>query len=131
MEGDSDRWAHLDIYEQKLTAKVREDYDQIMGNNQDILGIAAQYEISEIDIRRAKDYAFGSGVSRYQFFPEGLMVAAWRRLAGAQGNNLDRMFLNHEIYESDLVINRGFSQQQAHLLAQKQYTWSDSIQQTR
>ena len=77
MEGDSDRWAHLDIYEQKLTAKVREDYDQIMGNNQDILEIAAQYEISEIDIRRAKDYAFGSGVSRYQFFPEGLMVAAW------------------------------------------------------
>ncbi|GBF55130.1 DNA-cytosine methyltransferase [Microcystis sp. 0824] len=36
-----------------------------------------------------------------------------------------------EIYESDLVINRGFSQQQAHLLAQKQYPWSDSIQQTR
>jgi hypothetical protein len=131
VEGESDRWAYLDSYEKKLTAKVRKDYDEIMSNNQDIIAIASQYEISQSDIQCAKDYAFGSGVSQYQFFPERLMVAAWRRLADAQGNNLDEMFLNHEIYESDLVINQGFSQEQAHLLAQERYPWSDSIQQTK
>jgi hypothetical protein len=39
----------------------------------------------------------------------------------------DEVLLKHEILESDLVINQGMNQLDAHEIAQKQYPWSIMI----
>jgi hypothetical protein len=117
VDSPSDRWAHFGNYEKNSRVKRgrRQDYDDITSDTGDISIVAARYGLSETAIERAKDHAFGSGVSRYEFFPERLMVEAWRRSVSDTGKALDEMFLKHKIYESDLVIDRGHSQKQAHL----------------
>jgi len=71
-----DRWGHLDKYERKYARKIIIAYDEIMQLTEDIPEIASRYNLSVEDVRRAKDYAFGSGVSRHQFLPDEDMAAA-------------------------------------------------------
>jgi hypothetical protein len=40
-------------------------------------------------IERAKDYAFGNGVARYEFYPDIDMSRAWLRLAKGEGTDVD------------------------------------------
>jgi hypothetical protein len=75
-------------------------------------------------IQRAKDYAFGSGVAKYEFYPDEDMANAWFRLAAGKGNDLDEIFLRHEIHESDLVLNQNIAQPLAHQQTQILYPWS-------
>jgi hypothetical protein len=102
-------------------------YDQIQAMEEDILIIAENYQLPTQEIERAKDYAFGNGVARYQFYPDIDMSRAWLRLAKGEGTDVDRVLLLHEIYESQLVIIQGMNQQQAHSMAQKHYPWSDLL----
>ena len=106
-------------------------YDEIMLETQDVLTISQRYQLSLEDVERAKNYAFGDGVSRYQFSPEILMADAWRRMTLNQGNQLDEVLLRHEIYESNLVLNQGLSQSEAHKLAQEKYPWSALVTQSK
>ena len=48
-----------------------------------------------------------------------------------QGNQFDEVLLRHEIYESDLVLNQGLSQSEAHKLAQEKYPWSALVTQSK
>lgn len=86
--------------------------------------ISCRYELDPNDVRRAKDYAFGSGVPQYEFCPDPRMAGAWKRMASGQGTDLDEILLRHEVFESDLVVNRGMNQADAHKLAQQRYPWS-------
>ncbi|MFM7383004.1 MAG: hypothetical protein ACKN9E_09855 [Microcystaceae cyanobacterium] len=106
-------------------------YDQIMLETQDVPTIAKYYQLSLEDVKRAKNYAFGQGVSQYQFSPEILMAEAWYRMKLNQGNQLDEVLLRHEIYESDLVLNQGLPQSEAHKLTQTKYPWSDLLIQSQ
>jgi hypothetical protein len=104
-------------------------YDEIMGMNEDIPLISDYCGISAGETQRAKDYAFGGGVSQYEFCPSIDMAKAWLRMARGQGTAIDRVFLQHEILESDLVINQGMNQPSAHEIAQAQYGWSVLLRQ--
>ncbi|MGL5036131.1 MAG: hypothetical protein ACRC6M_20295 [Microcystaceae cyanobacterium] len=102
-------------------------YDKIMVETQDISTISQRYQLSLAEVKRAKNYAFGEGVSQYQFSPEILMAEAWQRMTLNQGNNLDEILLKHEVYESDLVLYQGYSTLIAHQLTQAKFPWSDLI----
>jgi hypothetical protein len=119
-----EKWVHLDSYEQKAFRKIIQAYDEIMDRTDDIHIIARKYHLNPDDIQRAKDYAFGSGVSKYKFTPDIDMVQAWQRIALREENDIDKVLLKHEVYESDLVINQGMNQIDAHNLTQEIYPWS-------
>lgn len=99
-------------------------YDRIMLVTEDIPRIANRYQLNVDEVERAKDYAFGSGVSANQFGADIRMAEAWNRMALGSGTDLDEVLLKHEILESDLVVNQGMSQPEAHNFAQARYPWS-------
>ncbi|MBC6479434.1 MAG: hypothetical protein GDA56_18325 [Hormoscilla sp. GM7CHS1pb] len=118
------RWSHLTQYELKYLKEAMRSYDLIILVTDDIPRIARRYQLSVSEVERAKDYAFGSGLVAYQFSPDIHMAEAWNRMASGQGNDLDEVLLRHEVFESDLVVNQGMSQPDAHNLAQARYPWS-------
>ncbi|MFM7438069.1 MAG: hypothetical protein ACKO2V_05620 [Snowella sp.] len=127
MTPSSEKWLHLNTYEKRYLKQVIKTYDKIMMETQDIQQIATEYKVSIEEVKRAKDYAFGTGVSQNQFSPDSKMAEAWLRLGSKNGTQVDEVLLRHEIYESDLVLNKGYKQADAHKLAQKRYPWSDFI----
>jgi hypothetical protein len=126
-----ERWAHLDLYERKYVRKVIIAYDEILQLTEDIFTISRRYNLNIEAVQRAKDYAFGSGVSRHQFLPDEDMAAAWNRMASGQGIDIDEVFLNHEVFESNLVVHQSMTVDDAHTLAQAQYPWSELLKQKR
>lgn len=118
------RWSHLNQYERKYLKEAMRAYDQIVELTDDVPAIARPYQLSADDVQRAKDYAFGSGVSRYEFSPDLRMAEAWTRMASGQGTDIDEVLLRHEGFESDLVVNQGMNQPDAHQLPQERYPWS-------
>lgn len=127
MTPSSEKWVHLNTYEKRYLKQVIKTYDKIMMETQDIQQIATKYKVSIEEVKQAKNYAFGTGVSQNQFSPDPNMAEAWLRLGSENGTQVDEVLLRHEIYESDLVLNKGYKQADAHKLAQKRYPWSDSI----
>jgi hypothetical protein len=121
------RWSYLDPYFLKYLRSRIEAYDQIMAMTEDVKIIAKSYQISLEEVQQAKNYAFGEGVSRYQFIPDLDMAQAWQRMAQKQGKKLDEVLLRHEVMESDLVINKGLNQLIAHNLTQEKYPWSELL----
>jgi hypothetical protein len=122
---DPNRWQHLETYEKRYLKSAMQAYDDIMLQTQDISVISQHYHLSLEEVKRAKDYAFGRGVSQNQFSPDSNMAEAWLRLGSENATQVDEVLLRHEIYESDLVLNKGYKQADAHKLAQKKYPWSD------
>lgn len=90
----------------------------------DIEVISNTYSFPIESVKRAKDHAFGNGVSQYQFHPDSDMAEAWLRLAQGNGTLIDRIFLEHEMHESGLVQNQGMLQPDAHDLTQLKFPWS-------
>jgi hypothetical protein len=127
MAPNFDRWIHLNFYERKYLKEVIDSYDQIMATTDDVVMIASYYQLSIEEVTRAKNYAFRQGVLEHQFSPDSLMVEAWQRLATQKANQIDLVFLLHEIYESELVWNQNVPQIEAHQKAQKLYPWSDLL----
>lgn len=126
-----ERWGHLEPYVRQILQETLIKYDQIMAMNQDIASIAKCYDYPETEIARAKNHAFGQGVNDFGFFPDDDMADAWLRLTQGQGTEIDRVFLDHEIRESDLVVNQGLSQLAAHALTQERYPWSVLLRESR
>lgn len=121
---DPNRWQHLEPFIYKLSKQRIQLYDEIMEMTDDIEVIANTYSFPIESVKRAKDYAFGNGVSQYQFYPDSDMAEAWLRLAQGNGTAIDRIFLEHEIYESNLVENQEMLQTDAHDLTQLKFPWS-------
>jgi hypothetical protein len=123
MNEESDRWRHLEDYDVKYCRTEIAMYEEIMAMTGDIRVISDYYGASDQEVQRAKDYAFGSGVSKYEFLPDIDMAKAWLRMARGEGTEIDRVFLQHEILESDLVINQKMAQDSAHKIAESRYNW--------
>lgn len=123
----SGKWAHLNEFELKYLKDAIKAYDEIVQEIDDISRIASRYQLSAEEVQRAKNYAFGSGVSSNKFSPDLRMAAAWNRMALGEGTNIDEVLLRHEVFESDLVVNRGMNQREAHDIAQERYPWSELI----
>jgi hypothetical protein len=124
-----DRWSHLNRYEKKYLQKAIKAYDEIMENKDDIKIITNRYQVNINDVKRAKNYAFGNGVQINKFTPDILMTEAWQRMTSRQEIDTDQVLLNHEIMESDLVINQRINQLEAHNITQKKFPWSMLIMQ--
>lgn len=128
-EVQRNKWSHLNQFERKYLKQVIQAYDQIMLEINDIEPIANRYQLTVDQVQRAKNYAFGEGVSLYQFSPDLQMAEAWNRMMLGEGTDIDEVLLRHEVLESELVINQGINQLDAHQLAQAQYPWSVLINQ--
>jgi hypothetical protein len=120
----ADRWLYLNQYEKKYLKEAIKAYDRIIESKDDILKIANRYQLSFEDIERAKQYAFGDGVLQYQFIPDLRMAQSWERMTLGGEIDSDEVLLKHKILESDLVINQGVNQLDAHKIAQNEYPWS-------
>ncbi len=120
----ADRWSYLNQYEKKYLKEAMKAYDKIIESKDDILKIANRYQLNSEDIERAKQYAFGKGVLQNQFIPDLRMAQSWERMTLGEEIDSDEVLLKHEIVESELVINQGFNQLDAHKIAQAQYPWS-------
>ena len=120
----TDRWSHLNKLEKKYLKEAMKTYDKIIESKDDILKIANRYQLNSEDIERAKQYAFGKGVLQNKFIPDLRMAQSWERMALGEEINSDEVLLKHEILESDLVINQGLNQLDAHKIAQNEYPWS-------
>jgi hypothetical protein len=127
MNSEAGRWIHLEQYTKKYLKQEIVAYDEIAQMIDDITIIANCYQVMPQEVMRAKDYAFGSGVSKYRFIPDMDMAMAWKRMAAGKGTAIDEVLLRHEIFESDLVINKGMNQKAAHELAQAKYPWSELL----
>ncbi|MGM3308641.1 hypothetical protein ACSQ6I_22145 [Anabaena sp. WFMT] len=114
----------IDRIQKKYLKEAMKAYDKIIESKDDILKIANQYQLSSEDIERAKQYAFGKGVLQNQFIPDLRMAQSWERMVLGEEIDSDEVLLKHEILESDLVINQGLNQLDAHKIAQAQYPWS-------
>jgi hypothetical protein len=123
----TDRWSHLNKLEKKYLKEAMKAYDKIIESEDDILKIANRYQLNFEDIERAKQYAFGKGVLQNQFIPDLRMAESWERMTLGEEIDSDEVLLKHEILESDLVINQGLNQLDAHKIAQTQYPWSMTI----
>jgi hypothetical protein len=55
------------------------------------------------------------------------MAESWERMTLGEEIDSDEVLLKHEILESDLVINQGMNQLDAHKIAQNKYPWSIMI----
>ncbi len=120
----ADRWSHLNQLERKYLKAAMKAYDKIIESEDDILKIANRYQLNFEDIERAKQYAFGKGVLQNQFIPDLRMAQSWERMTLGEEIDNDEVLLKHEILESDLVINQGLNQLDAHKIAQNEYPWS-------
>jgi hypothetical protein len=65
MTPSSEKWLHLNTYEKRYLKQVIKTYDKIMMETQDIQQIATEYKVSIEEVKRAKNHAFGEGVSSY------------------------------------------------------------------
>lgn len=128
-EVQRNKWSHLNQFERKYLKQAIQAYDQIMLEINDIQQITNYYQLTVDQVQRAKNYAFGEGVSLYQFSPDLQMAEAWNRIMLGEGTDIDEMLLRHEVLESELVINQGINQLDAHQIAQAQYPWSILINQ--
>ena len=115
MTNNDDRWQHLNPYERRYSLSAMQVYDEIMLRTTDVIEISERYQFSLEEIKRAKNFAFGDGVSSYEFSPSSDMADAWLRMSSGKETPLDEVLLRHEIYESDLVINQGLKQSDARI----------------
>ncbi|MTJ50759.1 hypothetical protein [Dolichospermum sp. UHCC 0259] len=120
----TDRWSYLNQYEKKYLKEAMKAYDKIIESKDDILKIANRYQLNSEDIERAKQYAFGKGVLQNQFIPDLRMAQSWERMVLGEEIDSDEVLLKHGIRESELVINQGMNQLDAHKIAQNEYPWS-------
>lgn len=128
-EVQRNKWSHLNQFERKYLKEAIQAYDQIMLEINDVELISNRYQLTVDEVQRAKNYAFGEGVFLYQFSPDLEIAEAWNRMMLGEGTDIDEVLLRHEVLESELVINQGINQLDAHLLAQAQYPWSLLINQ--
>ena len=67
------------------------------------------------------------GTEKEYFDPDYMMAESWRRLIDGKPEKHDLTLLNHEIMECGL-IQKGRSQQEAHIITAKKYNYDKEAQ---
>ena len=124
------RWSHLSQLERKFYRNAIERYENILQVTEDVPTIAIRYNLSIEEVERAKYYVIGSGY-KYNLVPDVDIAEAWERLSLGEGNDIDEIFLRHEVLESELVVNQGMEQPAAHQIANQQYPWGERLSESR
>jgi hypothetical protein len=94
----------------------------------DIEAIAKNTGISEEDISAIRQHIFSKehdmGEGKIErFSPDWKIAQAWQRLEKGNYTKLDILLLNHELYELQLIKEKGYNYPKAHAEAQKMFPW--------
>ena len=105
-------------------------YDEMRKRKDDISSISKNTGFSESDIEKIKNYIFfeehnlTEGIKRFD--PDCYMAHSWQRLTDGKHSNEDMLLLHHELMELGLV-QKGYSQAEAHEITNKKYNYSKAI----
>ena len=88
----------------------------------------AQTDFSVEDVKQIRNHVFkeehdlGNGYKEL-FAPAADIAHAWQRLEQGNPTEIDKILLGHELTELTLIKKYGYSQEKAHLEADKLYPW--------
>ena len=125
----------LDSNSKEAKEHAKRYYAYLRTTNSDIDAIVKNTGISKSDIVKIKNYLFidkhnlSSGYKT--FYPDYDIAVSWQRLIeGKHIKHMDYVLLNHELEEMRYV-NMGYSQQEAHNLANKRYNYQELVEKER
>lgn len=125
----------LDSNSKEAREHAKRYYDFLRTTNSDIDAIAKNTGISKEDIAKIKNYLFvdkhnlSSGYKR--FYPDYNIAVSWQRLAeGKNIKHMDYVLLNHELEEMR-YIEMGYTQQEAHDMANKRFNYQELVEKER
>ncbi len=103
-------------------------YGLVRSMKTDVSKISKTTGINETDIKKVKDFIFNEkhdlGGPELEFFePDYMMAESWRRLIQGKPEKHDITLIHHEIMERNL-IEKGLSQEEAHLKTSQKYNYS-------
>ena len=112
---------------EKAKEHAKKYYGLVRSMTTDVPKIAKITGYTEEEIQKVKDYIFLSkhnldGRIKY-FDPDYMMAESWQRLIEGKPVQHDITLIKHEIYERKLV-EKGYSQDKAHLVASKMYNYN-------
>ncbi len=121
----------LDGNSEEAKEHAKRYYAYLRTTNSDVYAIAKNTGYSKRDIDKIKKYLF---IDKHflttgyeEFYPDYHISVSWQRLA--EGKNIkpmDIVMLKHEIEEMQYV-DMGYSQQEAHKLANKKYNYQELV----
>lgn len=111
-------------------------YEEIRKRKYDVKSIAKNVNYSEADIQKIKNHMF---TNKYDldggyktFDPDYNQAVSWQRLAdGKDIHESDKVLLQHELYEQDLMINKGMSYEQAHKITNQKYNYRRKLEEEK
>lgn len=115
-------------YGDKAQEHADKYYDLVRSMKTDVSKIAKSTGFSESKIQEVKDFIFNEkhdlgGVEKEHFKPDYMMSESWKRLIDGKPELHDITLINHELMERDLM-QKGFTQAEAHILASKSYNYA-------
>ena len=119
-------------YGNKAKEHAERYYASVRKMTTDVDRIADASGIDKDKIMEIKNYIFMEkhelgGTEKEYFDPDYMMAESWRRLIDGKPEKHDLTLLNHEIMECGL-IQKGMSQQEAHIITAKKYNYDKEAQ---
>lgn len=118
--------AITDLYSDDAKKHAEKTYGNIRKRTVDVKRISKNTGYSEKKIREIKNYLFidkhNLGDRYDRFDPNFAIAQSWDRLMHGNIEKHDITLIKHEIYEKEL-ISKGFSQDEAHKIASKEYNY--------
>ncbi len=119
-------------YGNKAKEHAERYYASVRKMTTDVDRITDATGIDKNKIREIKNYIFMEkhdlgGAEKEYFDPDYMMAESWRRLIDGKPEKHDLTLLNHEIMEREL-IQKGMSQQEAHIITAKKYNYDKEAQ---
>lgn len=125
----------LDSTSKEAREHAKRYYAYLRTTNSDIAAISKNTGISKNDITKIKNYLFidkhNLSTGYKTFFPDYDIAVSWQRLVeGKHIKHMDYVLLNHELEEMR-YIQMGYTQQDAHNLANKKYNYQELVEKER
>lgn len=119
----------INEYSKEAFAHADKYYGLVRSMKTDYIKIANNTGFNTSDIKMIKEYLFINehiidGEPK-RFESDFAIAQSWQRLINGDYIDLDILLLNHEKYENELV-NKGFSQYDAHIEATKKYNYNEA-----
>jgi hypothetical protein len=117
----------------EMEAHARLYYTEIRKRKSDIEAISRNTGFSANDIEKVKQHIFYNKYDLGEeeptcFDPDYDMAVSWQRLInGVNIREMDIVMLNHELTEHELMTRSGLSYSEAHVIADKKYSYSKYI----
>ena len=119
----------LDPDSEEADQHAEQYYESVRKMKDDYIDISKNTGISEKDILAIKNYLFVDKhefLENERFYHNYYISQSWQRLiSGKNIKKQDMIMINHELMEIDL-LNKGMTQNEAHILASKKYNYKEA-----